>query len=542
MGKIGDLWVRLGLKSDDYKKGIDSAKKETNTFSQGLGKMKAGALAVWAAIGTSVIAFGKKMIDTTNAVGDAWNRFTAQARAGWDTFVQSLSAMNWDDFIGRFREATSAAKDLQDALDAEFEISNSIKLQKAAMAEELNALEILARNSSKPYEVRAKAAQDYLNKVRPLYEQEKDLANMLLDAQQGKWLAGSGLSDNEQTRADLSKFLVDYGKTNNGLAGAISRMRELQEQYDMALSVRFRTGNYTQKNPVIEEYRALRDMVGQFAAQNGYGTDIYKLAQVYESLRGDKDTQPLVDALIRAGEAAGAFDRETKRMQMALNTATAALENASESMATAVERQDLSLPAMTAVTGMAVSEMPNTMTSDWLEQQASMYGEAVAQQAEWIDLMAQGAQMFHDSVVSSIVGGMQEITDSIFGLEGADASSILAALMQPFADTAIQFGGMLISTGIGIEAFKDSLKSLRPEIALAAGAALLALGATMKSGIKSLSSGRAGAGSSASYGGSSYASSESLNYESTLTVEVVGKISGSDILIAGQNQQNKWNR
>ena len=32
------------------------------------------------------------------------------------------------------------------------------------------------------------------------------------------------------------------------------------------------------------------------------------------------------------------------------------------------------------------------------------------------------------------------------------------------------------------------------------------------------------------------------NYDSTITVEVVGKISGSDILLAGSNQQKKWNR
>ena len=45
------MWVRLGLKSDDYKKGIDKAKKETKGFGSTLANMKAGALAVWAAIG-----------------------------------------------------------------------------------------------------------------------------------------------------------------------------------------------------------------------------------------------------------------------------------------------------------------------------------------------------------------------------------------------------------------------------------------------------------------------------------------------------------
>lgn len=543
MGKISDIWVRLGLKKEGFDKGMDDAGKKAEGFGTTLGKVKAGALAVWTAIGASVVAFGKKMIETTNSVGDAWGRFTAQAKAGWDTFVQSLSAMNWTDFIGRFREATQAAKELQNAIDAEFEISNSIKLQKAAMEEELNALEILARNSSKPYEERAKAAQAYLDKVRPLYEQEKDLANMLLDAQQGKWLAGSGLTDSQQTRDDLTKFLVDYGKTNNGIANAIGRMRELQEQYDMAISVRMRTGDYTSPNKVIDEYRALREFVKGFGAQNGYQTDVYKLAQVYESLRGDKDTQPLVDALIRAGQAAGAFDRETKRMQMALNTATAALEGAAGSMgetATQAERQDLSLPAMTSVKDVAQSMMPDLMVHDWLERQKGMYQEAVENQAQWISMMQEGAKALEDTLIDSMAGGLQAITDMMMGLQGADAKGVLAAFMAPFGNFAKQMGAMILSYGISMDAFKKAFAN--PYVAIAAGAGLMAIGAAISSGAQKLSQGSLGGGATSSYSGGSYGTNPELNYESTLTVEVVGRLSGSDIILAGQNQQNKWNR
>ena len=39
MGKIGDLFVRLGLKSDGFKKGMQDAKKETQSFGE---KLKIG--------------------------------------------------------------------------------------------------------------------------------------------------------------------------------------------------------------------------------------------------------------------------------------------------------------------------------------------------------------------------------------------------------------------------------------------------------------------------------------------------------------------
>ncbi len=541
MGKISDIWVRLGLKKDGFDKGMDAAGKKAEGFGATLGKVKAGALAVWAAIGASVVAFGKKMIETTNAIGDEWGRFTAQAKAGWDTFVQSLSAMNWTDFIGRFREATQAAKELQNALDAEFEISNSIKLQKAAMAEELNSLQILMRDVTKPWEVRAKAAQDYLDKVRPLYEQEMALANQLLDAQQGKWLAGSGLTDNQQTRDDLSKFLVDYGKTNNGVANAIGRMLELQKEYDNLLSVRLRSGDFSIGKQTIDEYRALRDFVRNFASQNGYQTDIYKLAQVYETLRGDADTQPLVDALIRAGEAAGAYAGETRKVQSALNTATAALESATETLKEAsVERQDLSLPAMTAVQGNAFSMMPDLMAHDWLERQKGMYQEAVENQAQWIAIMEEGAKSLEDTLIQSMSNGLQAITDMMMGIQGADAKSVLAAFMAPFGNFAKQMGAMIMSYGISMDAMKKALPN--PYVAIAAGAGLMAIGAAISSGAQRLSQGSLGGGSASYAGGGSYGSNPDLNYESTLTVEVVGRLSGSDILLAGQKTQNKWNR
>ena len=48
MGKISDIWVRLGLKKDDFDKGMDDAAKKTEGVGGAFGKMKATALAVWA--------------------------------------------------------------------------------------------------------------------------------------------------------------------------------------------------------------------------------------------------------------------------------------------------------------------------------------------------------------------------------------------------------------------------------------------------------------------------------------------------------------
>ena len=272
MSKLGDLIVRLRLQYDDYKKGLKKADADTKGFAGTLGKIKGVGLAVWGAIGGAVIGFASEMIKATNRIGDAWARFTAQANAAWTTFVQSVSAMRWDNLIGRIREATAAAKDLQNALDAEFEVSNSIRLQKAAMAEELAALEVLARNASKPYEERAAAAQKDLEMVKPLYDQELRLAKSLEDAQLGKWLSGTGLKDSEQLRKDLRNFLVAYGKDQN-LMNALGIMIDANSR-NIFGSQKLASAQVNGDKEYVAQYRAAQQFVADYQKNNGYGTSL----------------------------------------------------------------------------------------------------------------------------------------------------------------------------------------------------------------------------------------------------------------------------
>ena len=325
MGKIGDLWVRLGLKKDGYTKGLNEAKKETQGFGGSLGKMKAGAVAVWAAIGTAVVAFGKQMIGATNRIGDAWNHTTVQMKAGWDVFLQSLSTWNWDNFIGRIKESTAAAKELQGVLDFEFEATNSINLQKALYSEELAQLQIEMRDATKSYEERAAAAKKYLSIVKPIYQQEIKLRKQLMDANSSKWLSNSGFDNNQTNRDLLQRFLVDYGND----AGLIKSASTLNEAYKIRGNRFVTTSAYSDR--LLEEgdtYRAkvnraqalLRNYAKRVGAEYD---DILRLILTYEKSRGDKDTQPLVDSIVKYYNAEAAYDNETRRIQNVKNAAVA---------------------------------------------------------------------------------------------------------------------------------------------------------------------------------------------------------------------------
>lgn len=540
MSKIGDLFVRLGLKSDDYKKGLNDAKKQTSSFGTSLKNMKAGALAVWAAIGTAVIGFGKQVLSATNRIGDAWGTMTAGLKAGWDTFVQSLSNFDFNNFVGKFKEAKAAAEELQSVLDAQFEGKNSIALQRAMMSEELAALRIAMRDQNKSNEERLAAAKQYMDKIKPIYEQEIRLAKELMDAQAGKWLAGTDIKDSEAARNDLMKFLVDYGK-DKGLASKIASYLKMDEGASR---------------------KALWKDINAYGKQNGYTNYITDLAEIYEKWRGDNDTQPLVEAIVNAYNARAGLNEDTRMVQTIENSISAAIRKEQDDLKAAEEalaQEVLNVRAETLKTfesdmaklDKAIEAMNNAeieITIPEIDLSALDIADATIQefignfQAE-MEEIASLNQMLSDTIASSISGGVQAFTEMLFDLDNADPSQILAAMMQPFAQTAIQLGEMLIAQGVAVEAFKNSLKSLQGGAAIAAGAALVAIGAAMSAGIKALAGGGASGTTSAStYDSGSYSSDGYDTYESNIVVEVVGKISGSDILIAGSKQQNKWNR
>lgn len=545
MGKIGDLWVKLGLKSDDYKKGMDDAKKETEGFKGSLGKMKAGALAVWAAIGTAVTKFAKDLVTSTNRMSDAWNTFTSQSKAAWNTFLSAISAWDFSNFFSRMREATAQAAEFAKAMDMGFEVNNSIALQRAAMSDELAALKITMQDATKPYEVRIKAAEDYLAKVKPLYDQIEAEAKRVEDAHLGKWLAGTGLGDNEQVRADLRKFLVAIGKDQE----LASMLTTLVTGPTVASLTNKLTSAYTNKKDIpaiqqqIDDINAMYAAVAAKAQELGFETSLTSLMRVYNNMRGDKDTAPLVQAMVDALNAAGLYDRETQEIQSVMNglvnqQTTQALQEAAKLITPEeniddiianiedlkqIEDIELEAPEIDLSALDAAEDKLKAFVDEWRAEQ---------------ERIAALNQMFEDSTVSALSGGLQAFTDMLFGLEGANASQILAALLQPFADTAIQLGEMLLAQGIAVTAFKESLNKLQGGPAIAAGLSLIAIGSAMRSGIQAL----AGRGSASTASVGDAGSSAATPYMTELTIYVEGRLDGGDIVLSGKKTTDAWGR
>lgn len=531
MSKLGDLIVRMRLQYDDYKKGLKKVDADTKGFAGTLGKIKGVGLAVWGAIGAGVTAMAKSFVNHSQTMSDKWNVGVNQMKAVWSQFLTSLTSWDWEGFGQRIKDALDAASESTAAHDAEFEVQNSIKLRKSAMAEELAQLQILMRDTRKSYDERAKAAQDYLDKVKPLYEQEIELRKRIYLADTSEYLKNAGLQDTTVNRDLLKTFFMDVAPNESLMRILNEYQKKVQGKRKYELSK--------------EDYKVIDAFYKQYG--NNSGAALSVLAQYYQSTNDDIANK-VVDAITNYDKAIAAFAEETRKVQTLQNSALAQLQKEVETSPVAEIAPVAALPsidALPAISGKAVQmEAPKIFTDQWLADQMAK-GEAFG---EWYQSMVERTammnQMLEDSIVQATVGGMQAFTDMLMGIDGAGAEDILAALLQPFAQMATQLGTLLITEGIGIKAFQEALKTLNPYVAIAAGVALVALGAALGSAIKAIGKGGSGSASTAGVNGgfNSASAASSKSYSPELKVKIQGKLRGSDIVLSEENTRDKWNR
>lgn len=274
MGKISDLWVKLGLKKEGFDKGMDDVKKTSEgTFS----KIKAGAVAAWAAVGAAVVKFASDLKNQTNSLSDAWDVMTAKMQARWQTFLVAVTN-GFDGFANKMKASVKAAEEYAKAIDENFEIQNAIKLQRAEMAAELAALEVMMRDVNLTYEERLKAIEDYRDKSGKIYKQIADQAKYLEEKTFGKFIAGGNLPDTQQVRDDL-RMLLKEGFADRELMDALGTMLSREEELKAAKDLIAYQRSIGQYNPKFEAaYMAkVPAAVDLSKWQKDYGTDLVEL-------------------------------------------------------------------------------------------------------------------------------------------------------------------------------------------------------------------------------------------------------------------------
>ena len=533
--KIGDLWVKLGLKKEEFDKGMKDAGNQVSGSGGLLGKikgLKVGALAAWAAIGAAAVAMADKFAHTSQRLGDMWDQTVAGMKGAWGTFVAAVNSTDFSNLGKRLADSFREAKQLASLKDAEFEVMNSIELQKSAMKDELAILRVRMQNQKLSQEERLKAQQEYLAKLKPIYEQEAMYRKRYSIQAQNTYLTSAGIKETGRNREALQSFLTNVAP-NGDLVQALDEYNKNNNHF----------ANESQRALL----QGLKEQTGINLATLG------KIANYYQSTNDDT-AKALVDAIVAERAAAGAFNDETRRVQQIGNSVVSGgsgggkgqtgLSPFEMAIIRAKERMDDVLDDTMKDVEDELDDLNGSVEFDPIEivppdmtEWDDFYAKYSADLQRMQDLLAD----FRDAAIGGFSDAVQELADQFAGLEEINPGKVVQALLTPLADMAIKEGEILIAQGIGVEACKKALESLNGYAAIAAGATLIAIGAAAKSGLAALA--RTGAGTATtSYSGAGASAAETQTIQTEMTVYVTGRLSGSDILLSGQKTQSNWNR
>lgn len=535
--KIGDLWVKLGLRKEEFSRGMKEAGEEVSGAGGLLGKIKSlkgGALAVWAAVAAGAVAMADKFAHTSQRLGDQWDQVTAGLKASWNTFIAAVNSTDFSGLGKRIADSFREARQLASLKDAEFEVMNSIELQKSAMKDELAILRVRMQNQKLSQKEREKAAQDYLDKVKGIYDQEAAYRKKYSVQAQNTYLAAiPGVRETRGNRAALQTFLTSVAP-NGDLVQALEDFKKAGYRY----------ANESQK-ALLE---GLKQQTGVNLAT------LSKIAEHYQSTN-DEQAKALVDAIVAERQAAGAFNEETRRVQN-LGNSVAATGGGGGRAETGLSSFDMAVirakEHMMDLAEDAIAEMERELLDadkielDPIEVKAPDLSEmeaAIAKYQEDQQRMQDLLSEFRDAAIGGFSDAVQELADQFAGLEEINPGKVVQALLTPLADMAIKEGEILMAQGVGVEACKKALESLNGYAAIAAGAALIAIGAAAKSGLAALAKSGAGSTATTSYSGAGASSAaQTQTIQTEMTVYVTGRLSGSDILLSGKKTQSNWNR
>lgn len=547
MGKIGDLWVKLKLKSDEYKKGLDEAKGKTRKFSDGLKSMSNMAVAIWAAIGAAATKMSLDFVKSSQTIGDQWDILMTQVstrlqqiRAEVNRGIAEGGVKGF--FKALFSDSTEVAamdvgKAMSMAQDAMTEIEYAFRINMAQTKPKLHELYLKMMNSALSATDREAAATDYRKQVENIYKPRVVGLKDIMDKTVQQYLVIAGMDKNkystdktielikmmgsqpEKVEAQYNDFFKGYQSVGDKISGnlvntmeayynATNEMNDMLKRADRTAQSMAKSG----LDDLIKKLGGAKDGMADFRAQ---------VAEEAEAIAADDAFQKAADPLPEFENThSEVLDRLNHKQQVFADlvqdsyaqAARAAYEYAQQEQ----ESMDLANEAAeTAMEGLQRLEDMSVDIGDYL-------GNAFA---------------------ASVSDSFQTLTDALTGVSDFDAGTLVSALLEPFANMAKQLGEFMMSTGTAILIAKK-FAFTNPAAMIAAGAALTVLGAALSSGIQAISSSLGSGGNASTSSASAGTSTSSIdsNLSTEMTIYVKGKLSGKDIVISGDNARNYYGR
>lgn len=567
MGVLGELWVKLGLKNDGLRRGLDESKNKVSLFSKTLSKMGGVMAAAFSA--KAIFDFTKKVSELANQVDGvkkAFNKIASptllqdlrRATQGTVTDLQLMQrAVQANNFkiplenLATYLEfATKRAQETGQSVDYLVDsIVTGLGRQSVLILDNLGISAKEIRDRMKDGGTMADAIGEIIKESMGDAAESVDNAAVSSQRFSAAWQnlmasigSGTGIKNAWNSvlgwmagKLDKATKVFELETVGTGIkllnilsggiiGGALIDEEIAKKEYNEAPigpeipdSVRKANAKGT-----IEESETVRGLINQLEAEIKAKTDIRNLS----------DNNAEIDSL----------NEEIKKLEERLNLLKMTKEermNYRNEQQVQIEKIDsiFDIESLNQNTDEAVAIMDDAYNR-WLAHGERLNQEALAQQQILNDLNAQ----FSAAIAQGLSNSIQELVNAIMGVENANAATVISALLTPMCDALVSAGEMIMTMGIAVEVFKSSLTSLNGYAAIAAGAALIAVASAVKAGLKSLGSNPTGTSmrneSVTSYSGGYNSQMYNYNNEYTLTTT----LKGSDLLLAIEREQNNKKR
>ena len=582
MGILGELWVKLGLKSDEFTKGTQDAKRQASglaSYIQKLGGMIATAFSVKA-----IVQFTHQAAELANKargvrvafqrLGDAslLNNLRKATQGTVDDLQlmqRAVQANNFkiplDQLAIYLQFATKRAQETGQSVDYLVDsIITGLGRQSLLILDNLGFSAAEIRDNMKDGASMAEAVGKIIQQQMPSATAEIDKAAEASARLAAAWTNFQLAFGESAATTPIWNKLKDFGAI---LFEGVTQVLNAEgfsgrDRFSMLFGGLFKTDRYYENwaKLISQEREKEREALAQLP-ENFIGplpqkkeVEIKKplIQKLEEEIKAKEEIRNLSvnEAEIRVlNDEIAALQNKLKVLKMTneellkyKNEQRAKKYGTIESVDGVKTPHIWDAPSIFKEGGRSSDKQFQKDMENWRKQNEEIAAIALEQQQK----IQEGAEMMAQAMNSGITAGVGELANLIAGVEGANVGNVVKALLSPLADACISAGMMIMATGKAVEAFKASLKKLDGGLGIVGGAALIAIGLAAKAGLAAIGNNPTGAsgysnGSSTSYSGG-YGVNTNNYAQATSSYTLTTTLKGQDLLLAIQRTENNNRR
>lgn len=569
MGILGELWVKLGLKNDNLKKGLKDSEKEVSSFTMGMKKL-GGMLGAVFSVG-AIVKFTHQTAELANKAKGVKNAFQAlnnpallgQLRKATMGTIDDLQLMQravqannfkipLDQLATYMEFATKRARETGQSVDYLVDsIVTGLGRQSILILDNLGISAKEIRDNMRDGSTMAEAVGKIIKEQMADSAAEIDKAALATQRLQAAWT-------NLQTTIGSGTSGV-WNSIKGWAAGQLESINSVLSSNNLNNWQKFfaynpftgfimrAAGTLDKAVAKDEQEQALKDQEAekqaaeaakQKAAEEAkYNSQI--IARLEDKIKAKTELRDLsanTTEIDNLNEEIKALSEQLKLLKM--TKAERAEYYKAQQANYQIEKVEgiFDLDAIEDNTARSKKLMDKAV-EDWKASGERMSEVTIEQQAA----VSQAADMLTASLVSGINSSLSELANVIAGVENANVGSVVTALLSPLADACISAGLLIMTTGEGIEALRHSFETFIGVGSVAAGAALIALGVAAKAGLAAIGK-NAGSSSAANGIATSYAGGYGINpnnYQQNNDLSLTTTLKGQDLLLSiERTQQN----